>query len=122
MIAIVAALSLFAAALGCWALRAEIAVGTPQSVAASPGAAAGSAWASHPGFGSTLNDDKAFKSAGLKRDRPMTFALSAPRSFWLPTPLGSSAGARQPGDTCPRAPSAGVTGHDLLTKLCVSRR
>jgi hypothetical protein len=78
---------------------------------------------SHPDFGSTLNDDKAFKSAGLKRDRPTTFSLSVPRWPWTPSSLASATGSQRPVDACPsRAPSTVLAGQDLLTKLCVSRR
>lgn len=82
-----------------------------------------SASQSHPDFGSTLNDDKAFKSAGLKRNRPMTFSLSVPRWSWTPSLLAYAAKAqRHVGASSPRAPSTVLAGQDLLTKLCVSRR
>ncbi|UXA08716.1 hypothetical protein KXD96_11970 [Mycobacterium sp. SMC-2] len=119
-----AALSLFAAAFGFWAVQVGTAAGAPQPAAAGPlQLRDGSAPHSHSDFGSTLNDDKAFKSAGLKRDRPTTFWLSVPRSSWTPSSLASVIGAQRPIDACtPRAPSTVVTGQDLLTKLCVSRR
>ncbi len=77
----------------------------------------------HPDFGSTLNDDKAFKSAGLKRDRPPTFSLAAPRWSWTPSSLATATGAQRRVDASPsRAPSTVLAGQDLLAKLCVSRR
>ncbi|OBI33777.1 hypothetical protein A5709_21075 [Mycobacterium sp. E1386] len=129
-VAVIAALSLFAAAFGFWALQVAATAGPPQHVAVSiaatdtgPQIRDGSTPHSHPDFGSTLNDDKAFKSAGLKRDRPTTFSLSVPRWSWTLSSLASAAGAQRPLDACPsRAPSTFLAGQDLLTKFCVSRR
>lgn len=107
------------------------AAGPPQQVAVSeaatdtgpPQSRDGSAPQSHPDFGSTLNDDKAFKSAGLKRDRPMTFSPAVPRWSWTPSSLAYAAKAqRRVGAGSPRPPSTVLAGQDLLTKLCVSRR
>ncbi|WP_082948080.1 hypothetical protein [Mycobacterium sp. 852002-51613_SCH5001154] len=113
-------------------MQVEAAAGPPQHVAASVATTTrtgtlefrdGSAPRSHPDFGSTLNDDKAFKSAGLKRDRPTTFSLSVPRWSWTLSSLASATGAQRPLDVGPsRAPSTVLAGQDLLTKLCVSRR
>lgn len=128
-VAIVAGLSLIAAALGCWALRTEIVTGTsaPAVVALSTPDAGqghltdGSATASHADFGSTLNDDKAFKSAGLKRDRPTTFSLSTPRSPWTPSSLALAAWTARPGEPCCRAPATVLAGQNLLAQFCVCR-
>lgn len=130
-LAVFAVLSLFAAAFGCWALQAGAAASASQQPAVSavaPDTGAlqfnnGSAPKSHPDFGSTLNDDKAFKSAGLKRDRPTTFSLSVPRESWPLSSLTPAIGAQRPTDACtPRAPSTFLAVPDLLTTLCVSRR
>lgn len=112
-------------------MQAGAAVGTPQHAAVSavapdagpPQFNDGSAPKSHPDFGSTLNDDKAFKSAGLKRDRPTTFSLSVPRGSWPLSSLAPAIGAQRPTDACAtRAPSTGLAAQDLLTTFCVSRR
>ncbi|MCV7310028.1 hypothetical protein [Mycobacterium paraffinicum] len=112
-------------------MQVEATTGPPQHLAVSVATAGtgtlefrdGSAPRSHPDFGSTLNDDKAFKSAGLKRDRPTTFSLAVPRWSWALSSLASATGAQRPLDACPsRAPSTVLAGQDLLTKLCVSRR
>ncbi|WP_082946272.1 hypothetical protein [Mycobacterium sp. E1747] len=126
--AVVAALSLFAAAFGFWALQVATQAGPPQPVSVSAAATGPaqfgdiSASRTHPDFGSTINDDKAFKSAGLKRDRPTTFSLSAPRSAWTLSSFASATGAQRPIEACSsRAPST-VVAAQLLTMLCVSRR
>jgi hypothetical protein len=112
-------------------LQAGALAGAPQQVAMSVAATDagplqfrdGSAPQIHPDLGSDLNDDKAFKSAGLKRDRPTTFSLSVPRWSWTPSSLASAGGAQRPLNACSsRAPSTVLAGQDLLTKLCVSRR
>ncbi|MGD1254142.1 hypothetical protein ACKUT9_07815 [Mycobacterium seoulense] len=127
-----AALSLFAAAFGFWASQVGSAPGPPQQVVSTVAAAPGTgplqstkapAPQSHDDMGSTLNDDKAFRSAGLKRDRPTTFALSAPRWSWTLSSLAPATGAYRPVDarrSC--APSTVLADRDLLTTLCVSRR
>lgn len=128
-VAVVAGLSLIAAALGCWALRTEIATDTSAPVVAALSApdagqghrADGSATARHADFGSTLDDDKAFKSAGLKRDRPTTFSLSTPRSPWTPSSLAAAAWTVRPGEPCCRAPATVLAGQNLLAQLCVCR-
>lgn len=130
-LAVLAILSLFAAAFGFWVLQAGAAASTPQQAAVAAVAPDtgplqfkdGSAAESHPDFGSTLNDDNAFKSAGLKRNRPTTFSLSVPRASWPLSSLAPAIGAQRPTDGCgPRAPSIVRTAQDLLTTLCVSRR
>jgi hypothetical protein len=130
VVAIVAGLSLVAAALGCWTLRPEIAAGPSAPVVASlsapdagPGHLTdGSTPANRADFGSTLNDDKAFKSGGLKRDRATTFSLSAPRSPWTPASLAPVVWARGPGEVGCRASATVVAGQTLLAQLCVCRR
>ncbi|MEB3983992.1 hypothetical protein OQ968_22340 [Mycobacterium sp. 663a-19] len=126
-IVIVAALSLFAAALGCSALQISADASAPPCVSVSVFDAGpvhhkdGSALACHSDFGSTLNDDKAFKSAGLKRDRPPTFPLTVPRSLWSTPAVAGGARWQQWGHPSTRAPVTTVAGQGLLTQLCVAR-
>jgi hypothetical protein len=130
VVAVVAALSLLAAAFGYGALRtAAIAQASPPVAAsllyfdagpAHVGADFAPARHLHPV--STLNDDKAFKSGGLKRDRPPTFTFDAPRAFSSSAPVSwtTSVGTRRGGGA--RAPSTVHACNNLLTQLCVSRR
>ncbi|OBH99282.1 hypothetical protein A5679_19855 [Mycobacterium scrofulaceum] len=127
-VAVFAALSLFAAAFGFWALQVGTQAGSSQHGAVPAAATApapsgvSSAPRPHPDFGSTLDDDKAFKSAGLKRDRPTTFSLSVPRWAWTLS-FASATGAQRPIEACsPRAPSTVLAAQDILTIFCVSRR
>ncbi|WP_082968194.1 hypothetical protein [Mycobacterium scrofulaceum] len=127
--AVFAALSLFAAAFGFWALQVGTQAGSSQHGAVPAAATAtapsgvSSAPQPHPDFGSALDDDKAFKSAGLKRDRPTTFSLSVPRWAWTLSSSASATGAQPPIEACsPRAPSAVLAAQDILTIFCVSRR
>lgn len=129
-LAIVAALALVAAVLGCGALRAEMAAS-----AAPPEAASSVSPISNPlnsdhesvpvrrlGVGSTVNDDKAFKSAAVKRDRGSTFALSTPRQSGSSAPptLGII-WSQQRVDTPARPPASGPAGHNILIQFCVAR-
>lgn len=74
------------------------------------------------GVGSTVNDDKAFKGGGLKRDRGSTFALSAPRQSGssVPPTLGII-WSQPPGDTPARAPASSPTEQNRLIHFCVAR-
>jgi hypothetical protein len=74
------------------------------------------------GVGSTVNDDKAFKSAGLKRDRGSTFALSTPRQSGSSAPptLGII-WSQQRVDAPARAPASSPAGHNILIQFCVAR-
>lgn len=130
-LAIVAALALVAAVLGCGALRAEMAANAaPPEVAASSVSPLSNPM--HPdhesvpvrrlGVGSTVNDDKAFKSVALKRDRGSTFALSTPRQSGSSTPptLGIM-WSQQRVDTAARAPASSPVGPNILIQFCVAR-
>lgn len=129
-LAIVAALALVAAVVGCGALRAEMAAdASPPEVAASVSPISNPMHPDHEsvpirrlGVGSTVNDDKAFKSAGLRRDRGSTFALSTPRQSGssVPPTLGMI-WTQQRSDTPARAPASSPIGQNLLIHFCVAR-
>lgn len=129
-VAVVAGLSLIAAALGCWTPRPETAAGPSApvvvSLSAPDGGQAhltdGSTPAPRADFGSALNDDKAFKSGGLKRDRATTLSLTAPRTPWTPSSLAPVSWARGPGQASCRASATVVVAQNLLAQLCVYRR
>ncbi|WP_231995090.1 hypothetical protein [Mycobacterium sp. 852002-10029_SCH5224772] len=129
--AIVAALALVAAVLGCGALRAETAANAspPEVAAASANPLSNPMHPDHEsvpvrrlGVGSTVNDDNAFKSAALKRNRGSTFALSTPRQSGSSTPptLGII-WSQQRVDTPVRALASSPMGQNLLIQFCVAR-
>lgn len=74
------------------------------------------------GVGSTVNDDKAFKSAAVKRDRGSTFALSTPRQSGSSAPptLGII-WSQQRVETPARPPASSPAGHNILIQFCVAR-
>ncbi|ETZ41732.1 hypothetical protein L838_4634 [Mycobacterium avium MAV_120709_2344] len=129
--AIVAVLTLVAAVLGCAALRVEMAgdASQPGMVASAAELASGPARLNHEpvparrlGIGSTVNDDLAFKSPGLKRDRATAFAFSTPRSSdSLVAPTAGVIGWQQRVDTPPRPPTPVPAGHNLRIQFCVAR-
>jgi hypothetical protein len=130
-LAIVAALALVAAVLGCGALRAEMAANAlqPEVVVSSASPLSNPMHPDHEsvpvrrlGVGSTVNDDKAFKSAGLKRDRGSTLALSTPRQSdsSVPPTVGIIWSQRRI-DTPARAPASSPVGHNILIHFCVAR-
>ncbi|WP_237394471.1 hypothetical protein [Mycobacterium intracellulare] len=129
--AIVAALALVAAVLGCGALRAEMAANAspPEAAASSVSPLSNPVHSDHEsvpvrrlGVGSTVNDDKAFKSVALKRDRGSTFALSTPRQSGSSAPptLGII-WSQQRVDAPARAPASSPAGHNILIQFCVAR-
>jgi hypothetical protein len=130
-LAVVAVLAFLAAVLGCWALRVEV-IGAPQAETASPVAAPATShgrfsaeWATvcRPDLDSTVNDDKAFKSAGLKRDRQTTFSIDVPRSSGSAMPsIERATRWQQPGDAASRAPTTVVADQNRLIQFCVDRR
>lgn len=130
VVAIVAAFSLIAAALGYWALRVETMAEAPPPVSApilhldaGPAHVGGDAApASHVHSISDLNDDKAFKGAGLKRDRPPTFTFSVPRASSLLPPAARTAWIGYLSSASARAPAPLYACENLLVQLCVSRR
>lgn len=115
-VAIVAGLSLVAVALGCWSPRSDVAPGASDAVVTALSA---------PGVGhadsSASNDDKAFKSGGLKRDRAQGLPIPAPRSSGALSSLTRAAWVQRPIDQSCRAPATGPAGQDLLARLCVCR-
>jgi hypothetical protein len=134
-IAIVAALALFLAAMGCWVLRSElVAAATPHQAAVSHSTAdirpvhvsEGSKPASHLEQISLPTNKTSFKSAGLKRNRPPTWSLSTPQLSWSPWSASLAAwgdtAERRLGVGCSDVPVAAVAGQELLTQLCVARR
>lgn len=128
---IVAALALLAAVLGFGALRTESRadVVQPDAVAISAGPVSGpmqlnndSVSVRRLGVGSTVNDDKAFKSGGVKRDRLTALAFSTPRSAGsaVPPTVGVIWSAQRV-DVPARAPSLCSTDQNLLIRFCVAR-
>ncbi|OBG41697.1 hypothetical protein A5672_12300 [Mycobacterium alsense] len=95
----------------------EIAAGPSDVAVASLSTAA----QSHADYGSTLNDDKAFKSGGLKRDRAPGFPTPAPRAAWTPTSPSPAAWPPRAGEPCCRVSAGVLAGQDLLAHLCVCR-
>jgi hypothetical protein len=132
-IAIVAALSLFAAALGCWSLQSRLAAAAmlrpPASSQGTPGVGMDIGQV-HFGHSSSPTSRKPFKSAGMKRDRPPTWARLTPQSVWAASPVLWSlrptilaALGFQPGDAHFGASvAAALCVRDILTQLCVDRR
>ncbi|TAM72235.1 MAG: hypothetical protein EPN51_04240 [Mycobacterium sp.] len=74
------------------------------------------------GVGSTVNDDKAFKSAGLKHDHGSTFALFTPRKSDSSVPPTVGIIWSQPRiDTPARAPASSRVGQNILIQFCIAR-
>lgn len=130
-LAIVAVLALVAAVLGCGALRAEMAsnASQPQMAGSSAGPLSIPMHADHESvpvrrldLGSTVDDDKAFKNVGLKRDRGTTLALSTPRQSGssVPSAVGMIWPQRRV-DTPARAPASRPPGQNILIRYCVAR-
>ena len=99
-IVIVAALSLFLAAMGCWVLRSELVAAAAAHQAGASHSTAdigpvhvseGSKPASHLDQSSSPTKQTPFKSAGLKRDRPPTWSRSTPQLFRSPWPASLAA-------------------------------
>lgn len=132
LIAIVAGLCLLSALVGSWAVRSGSAA--PQPVAASQDVIdisvdisqahfdASPQPASHGGHdGPSATNQKSFKTAGIKRDRPPTWSRSAPPEWWLPTPSSLTTSKYQPGAPHSRALATPRDGQELLHQLCVAR-
>lgn len=69
-------------------------------------------------------DQKSFKTAGIKRDRPPTWSRGAPPQWWLTTPLSlNTAGTDAPGPDPAYTPSPtqALAGNELLNHICVAR-
>ncbi|OCB37457.1 hypothetical protein A5676_17860 [Mycobacterium malmoense] len=138
-VAIVAVLCLIAALVGSWAVRSQAAApASPPSIAVSHDAiGAGSAVepsrvhadmadpASHLKRNApTSTDQKSFKTAGIKRDRPPTWSRGAPPQWWLATPISlNTAGINAPGPDPAHTPSPirALAGHQLLSLICIAR-
>ncbi|ORA20460.1 hypothetical protein BST14_02215 [Mycobacterium arosiense ATCC BAA-1401 = DSM 45069] len=74
------------------------------------------------GVGSTVNDDKAFKGGGLKRDRPTALAFSTPRPAGPATPpMVAILRSEQRSDPPARAPASSCVEQNLLIRFCVAR-
>jgi hypothetical protein len=141
-IAVVAALSLFTAVLGCWSLQSRLAAAAAQRPAASAQGTldscqvkfdAGSQRSTHvghgPSCGAGLTKHTAFKSAGMKRDRPPSWARLSPQSVWAQLPIAWSLRpitlatlGFHPDDTHSGVPVAALAVPDILTQFCVDRR
>ncbi|ABL04526.1 conserved hypothetical membrane protein [Mycobacterium marinum M] len=127
-IAVVAGLCLFAAVIGCWALRSGVAAATPSHPAATASAAGLSrADIDKPSVRSTGHQRSSStghspcKSAGLKRDRPPTWSRSAPPQWWLSTPASLTTAGHPLRALRARAPLAAAAGRAYLNQLCVAR-
>ncbi|RAV11098.1 hypothetical protein DQP57_12380 [Mycobacterium colombiense] len=71
---------------------------------------------------STVNDDKAFKSGGLKRNRSTPIALSTPRSpASAAPPMVGIVRSQQRVDAPARAPAETCVDQNLLIRFCVAR-
>lgn len=128
--AIVAVLALLAVLLGCAFLRAATTTDAlPAAVASSTSPVSGpteltnnSVPVRRLGVGSTVNDDKVFKSGGLKRDRATTLALSTPRPAGSAVPpLVGVVQSDQRVDAPARAPVSSCVDQNLLIRFCVAR-
>jgi hypothetical protein len=132
-IAIVAGLSLFAAVIAGWAERSQLAVAALLQPAASSQATLdvgvnvgqvqfgdGSRPTSHLDRGSSPTNQQPYKrGVWMTRDRPPTWAHSAPQLVRSPWPVSLVASGFQPGHVHSGAPLA---DQDILTQLCVARR
>lgn len=138
LIAIVAVLCLMSALVGSWAVRSAAA--TPAS--ATPAAAEDpfdtgaldvvdlsrvhlaniSQPASHFDHKDPASSDqRSYKTAGLKRDRPPNWSRSAPPEWWLPTPYSLTAPEYRPAAAQDRLPASCPCGRELLNRICVAR-
>lgn len=134
LIAIVAVLCLLSALAGSWAVR----FGPAASAAPEPATASADAIIpidngqarlvadpraasdiDHNGPSST--NQKSFKTAGIKRDRPPNWSRSAPPEWWLPTPSSLITSDIGRGAPHSRAPATPRDGQELLSRLCISR-
>jgi hypothetical protein len=130
-IAVVAALSLFTAVLGSWILQSRLAATALMQPASSQGT---------PGVGTDMGQVQlghasaptthaAFKSPGIKRDRPPNWARLTPQSVWAALPVLwwlrpkiMAAWEFQPAGTHRGASMAAALGvRHILTRLCVAR-
>ncbi len=132
-------LCLISALVGSWAVRSQAAApASPPSIAVPLDAIdAGSAvevsrahadladLASHLKRNAPAStDQKSFKTAGIKRDRPPTWSRGAPPQWWLITPVSlNTAGINAPGPDPAHTPSPtqALAGHELLNHICISR-
>jgi hypothetical protein len=125
IIATVAVVCLASALLGSWAVGPNT-VASHELTAAAQGAAATAgdmtrpaAHFAHPGPSS--ENQKSFKTAGIKRDRPPTWLRSAPAGWWLTTPSTLNTSGCQA-----VVPPSGVfvrtlAAQDLLNRIGVAR-
>ncbi|KMV21125.1 hypothetical protein BMW24_011275 [Mycobacterium heckeshornense] len=121
VIATVVALCVFAAALGGWVLQFERAVSVPPPTSPTSLVAA---HADQPSFDHKKSpvSQTAFKSAGLKRNRPEPSLRLDPALREVPLPGPAGASSWTPGGADSAAPAIALAGHDLLTQFCVARR
>jgi hypothetical protein len=129
--AIVAALALLAVVLGCGSLRAATTTGASQPPVAASSASPvtgptqltnDSVPVRRMGVGSTVNDDNAFKSGGLKRGRATPLALSTPRSSGSAAPPMVGIVRSQHRVNAPaRAPASSCVDQNTLIRFCVAR-
>lgn len=117
-IAIVAALGVFCAVTAGWASRGTANL-SPQPAAGVNVARAQAHNATPAASGSSPTHHKTTKTAWMTRDRPPTWARSAPQSIGSPLPFVPAV------FRLPRAPSAAPGAlepdRDLFTRLCVAR-
>ncbi|BBZ14489.1 hypothetical protein [Mycobacterium branderi] len=133
VVALVAALGLLAAVLGCWLLRFDRAASDTPSPAPTSVAAAhhtsidrGSSPTYH---GAVMDDDHpiapsqtSVKSAGLHRDRPPTSLRVVPSLQESPSAVPVASPGRGFSVGYIRAPGAVLAGQERLTQFCIARR
>jgi len=67
------------------------------------------------------SDQRSYKTAGIKRDRPPSWSRSAPPEWWLPTPSSLTAPEYRPAALQDRLFATGLCGQELLNRICVAR-
>ncbi len=137
VIAIVAVFCMMSALVGSWAVRNQAATSaTPSSVAASydgAGDAIGITQVHVETVGPAIHFDckgpsstneRSFKTAGIKRDRPPSWSRSAPPEWWLSTPVSlNTAGLNPSGASSAHSPmpTRTLAGQELLNHIGVAR-
>jgi hypothetical protein len=71
--------------------------------------------------GPLSSNQKSYKTAGIKRNRPPNWSRSAPPEWWLPTPSSLTAPEYRPTVSNNRLPARSLSGQELLNQICVAR-
>lgn len=137
VIAVAAVFCVLSALVGSWAVRNEAATSaSPSSVAASHDGAGDAIGITEVDVetvgpavhfdckGPSATNERSFKTAGIKRDRPPTWSRSAPPEWWLSTPVSLNTAGRNP-HAVPSAhspvPARTLAGQELLNHIGVAR-